>query len=262
MIETGWVNTFAIFCIRRRTWVVSLLAVSTALLTYFAVNIEVKTVFADMLPSSHPYVKTHERFKDTFGGSNIVTIMVEVDQADIFQPAVLEKIRTLTLELRKVSAVNPFQIISLASKKLKEIKSSTEGIETKPLMWPALPKSEDEISALRDAVLRNPLVYGSYVSNDLKATLITVDFIDRMVDYGAVFEEINRLVDQVRDDKVKVRVVGDPILYGWVNHYLPETMHLVMATVLLVLDEAATRRNRICWRQDVIFTNTSSVTRE
>ena len=98
MIETGWVSRFAAFCIRRRAWVVSILAVLTAVLTYFALHVEVKTVFADMLPSSHSYVKTHERFKDTFGGSNIVTIMVEVgkgDKGDIFQPAVLEKVRTL-----------------------------------------------------------------------------------------------------------------------------------------------------------------------
>ncbi|CAG4882811.1 RND transporter [Georgfuchsia toluolica] len=235
MIESGWVKKFAAFCIRRRIWIVSLLAIATAVLTYFAVNIEVKTVFADMLPSSHPYVKVHERFKDTFGGSNIVTIMVEVEDGDIFQPAVLEKVRTLTLGLRTVSAVNPFQIISLASKKLKEIKSSTDGIETKPLMWPDLPKDQQEIDALRDAVLRNPLVYGSYVSSDLKATLITVDFYDRQVDYKTVFGEINHLVDQVRDDKVKIRIVGDPILYGWVNYFLPETMHLVLATLLLVV---------------------------
>ncbi len=238
MIETGWVSRFAAFCIRRRAWVVSILAVLTAVLTYFALHVEVKTVFADMLPSSHSYVKTHERFKDTFGGSNIVTIMVEVDKGDIFQPAVLEKVRTLTLELRKISAVNQYQIISLASKKLKEIKASTDGVETRPLMWPDLPKNEQELAALRDAVLRNPLVYGTYVSSDLKAALITVDFFDHLVDYGTVFDEINTLVDQVRDknaDGVKIRVVGDPILFGWVRHYLPETLHLVLATVLLVV---------------------------
>ncbi len=235
MIETGWVAKFSVFCIRKRVWVVSLLGLFTAVLTYFAVNTEVKTVFADMLPSSHAYVKTHEKFKSTFGGSNIVTIMVEVNDGDIFQSAVLEKVQKLTMDLRTVSAVNSFQIISLASKKLKEIKSSTDGVETKPLMWPDLPKTEPEISALRDAVLRNPLVYGSYVSTDLKAALITVDFIDRLVDYGTVFHEINQVVDQVRDDKVRVRVVGDPMLFGWVNYYLPETMHLVLATVALVL---------------------------
>jgi len=238
MIETGWVIRFAAFCIRRRVWVVSILAALTAVLTWFALHVEVKTVFADMLPSSHSYVKTHERFKDTFGGSNIVTIMVEVDKGDIFQPAVLEKVRTLTLELRKISAVNQYQIISLASKKLKEIKASTDGVETRPLMWPDLPKNEQELADLRDAVLRNPLVYGTYVSPDLKAALITVDFFDHLVDYGTVFDEINTLVDQVRDknaDGVKIRVVGDPILFGWVKHYLPETLELVLATVLLIV---------------------------
>jgi len=238
MTATNWVDKFATFCIRRRTWVVSVLAAATAVLTYFAVHVEVKTVFADMLPSSHAYVKTHERFKDTFGGSNIVTIMVEVgdnDKGDVFQLPVLDKVRTLTLEMRKISAVNPYQIISLASKKLKEIKASTDGVETRPLMWPDLPKNEAELASLRDAVLRNPLVYGTYVSADLKATLITVDFHDHLVDYSTVFKEINQLVDQVRDDKVKIRVVGDPILYGWVNHFLPETMNLVLATILLVV---------------------------
>jgi hypothetical protein len=97
-----------------------------------------------MLPSRHEYVKTHQKFKDTFGGSNMVTIMLEVDKGDIFDMEVLEKVRTLTLGLREVSAVNPFQITSLASKKLKEVRASTDGIETRPLMWPELrptPKS-------------------------------------------------------------------------------------------------------------------------
>src|SRR5262249_49536645 len=151
------------------------------------------------------------------------------------RPKILDKVRTLTLGLREVSAVNPYQITSLASKKLKEVRASTDGIETKPLMWPDLPSSDKELAELKEAVLRNPLVYGPYVSKDLKATLVTVDFIDRDLDYGKVFTEIRALVDKVSDDSVSVRVVGDPILYGWVNHYLPETMHIVAAAVALTL---------------------------
>lgn len=234
MIETGWIARFSTFCIRRRAAVVIVLGLATAILTYFAALVEVKTVFADMLPSSHPYVKVHEKFADTFGGSNMVTIMVEADKGDIFDPAILEKVQTLTLELRKVSAVNPFQIISLASKKAKEVRASTDNIETRPLMWPDVPKTEAELQELKAAVVRNPLVYGSYVSTDLKAALITVDFIDRLVDYGVVFKEINEMVAKVKDDRVHIHVVGDPILYGWVNHHLPETFHLVLATAALI----------------------------
>lgn len=229
------IDRIAWFCIRQRKWVAGAIAAITAALGYFAVQMEVRTVFEDMLPSRHEYVRTHDKFKDTFGGSNIVTIMLEVDDGDIFQPKVLEKIRTLTLELRQVSAVNPFQIISLASKKLKEVRASTDGVETKPLMWPDVPQSPDDIAVLKDAVLRNPLVYGPFVSRDLKATLVTVDFIDRQVEYGKVFDEITTLVGRVDDGSVKIRVVGDPILYGWVKHYLPETIDLVVAALAITL---------------------------
>ena len=223
------------YCIRQRRFVVAGLGLLTLVLGWFALHIEVRTVFEDMLPSDHEYVQTHQKFKDTFGGSNMVTIMVEVESGDIFQPAVLEKVRSLTLGLREVSAVNPYQITSLASKKLKEVRASTEGIETKPLMWPNLPANVEELAALKEAVLRNPLVYGPFVAKDLQATLITVDFIDREVDYGKVFGEIQALVAKHKDDSVRIRVVGDPILYGWVNHYVPETVDLVAAALAVTM---------------------------
>ena len=229
------IDQIAVFCIRRRALVAGVIGLLTLVLSWFALHIEVRTVFEDMLPSRHEYVKTHQKFKDTFGGSNMVTIMLEVDQGDIFDPEVLEKVRTITLGLREVSAVNPFQIISLASKKLKEVRASTEGIETKPLMWPDLPANVEEREALKQAVLRNPLVYGPYVSKDLQATLITVDFIDREVNYTKVFDEINTLVASVENERVGVRVVGAPILYGWVEHYLPETLKLVAIALTLTL---------------------------
>lgn len=229
------IERIAEFCIRRGAWVTSGLLGMTLVLGWFALHIEVRTVFEDMLPSRHEYVQTHEKFKDTFGGSNIVTIMFEVDKGDIFQASVLEKVREVTLGLREVSAVNPYQITSLASKKLKEVRASTAGIESLPLMWPDLPANAEAMAALKQAVLRNPLVYGPYVSKDLQATLITVDFIDNQVNYSKVFQEIHSLIARVDDGTVHIRVVGDPILYGWVGHYLSETFLLVGIALLVTL---------------------------
>ncbi|MBO3277993.1 efflux RND transporter permease subunit [Pseudomonas schmalbachii] len=229
------IERIAAFCIRQRAWVVGILATLTLILSWFALHIEVRTVFEDMLPSRHEYVQTHEKFKDTFGGSNMVTIMFEVDQGDIFQTSLLDKVRQVTLGLREVSAVNQYQITSLASKKLKEVRASTDGIESRPLMWPDVPANAQAMDELKQAVLRNPLVYGPYVSKDLQSTLITVDFIDSQVDYGKVFEQVRGLIARVDDGSAKIRVVGDPILYGWVNHHLPETMHLVLAAIAVTL---------------------------
>jgi predicted RND superfamily exporter protein len=233
--DKSMIEIIAKFCIRRRAWVAGALFAITLVLGWFALHIEVRTVFEDMLPSRHEYVQTHNKFKDTFGGSNMVTIMFEVDQGDIFETDVLEKVRNVTLGLREVSAVNPYQITSLASKKLKEVRASTAGVESRPLMWPDLPANAEAMAELKQAVLRNPLVYGPYVSRDLQATLISVDFIDQQVDYATVFSEIRNLIAKVDDGRVKIRVVGDPILYGWVGHYLPETLKLIIGALALTL---------------------------
>ena len=217
--------------LQHRVPVVSAILGFTCVMAYLAGQIEVKTVFSDLLPRNHPYVEVNNQFKQTFGGSNMVSIMLEVEQGDVFNPTVLAKVRQVTQALQKVEGVDTYQIASLASKKMKEVRASTEGIESKPLMWPGLPKDAGEIAVLHEAVLNNPLVYGPYVSIDMRATLITADFIDGAVDYVKAYKQIEEIADAARGDGVLVRVVGEPILYGLVNHYLGETLRIFMVTV-------------------------------
>jgi predicted RND superfamily exporter protein len=221
------INRFAAYCIEKRMPVVIVIGLLTVFFGFEAAGIQVKTIFEDLAPTSHPYVKIHEKFKDTFGGANIVTFMVEAEQGDIFQLNVLKKVQELTQGLNKIDAVNTFQIISLAGKKLKEVKASTEGIESKPYMYPDLPKDQEAIDHLKDAVLRNPLVYGPVVSKDLKATLVTVDFFDKLINHDVAYAQIEDLANRLQGDGVHISVVGNPVLYGWVDHYLPETFRLV-----------------------------------
>ncbi|WP_420598690.1 efflux RND transporter permease subunit [Neptuniibacter sp.] len=228
---------FALACINKRKIVLAVVCFFTLILSYPAFKIDVKTIFEDLQPTSHEYIKTHEEFKNTFGGTNIITFMVVSKEDDIFNLNVLSKVQGITQGLLKIDAINEFQIYSIAGKKLKEVKASTEGIESRPYMWPNLPKSEEEISELKQAILKNPLVYGPYVSKDLKATLITVDFFDDLLNYNLAYDQAYELAKKFEDESVEVSVVGNPILYGWVNHYLPETMNLVLLglSIFLVL---------------------------
>jgi predicted RND superfamily exporter protein len=211
------------------------LSVVTAILAYFACLVDVRTKLDDLMPRSHPYMAIHEKYKQTFGGSNVVSIMVEVENGDIFNQATLSKVQKITRDLQKVDAVNPFQITSIASKKLKDVHGTTDGIDFTPIMWPSLPSDEPEMLHLREAVLNNPIVYGAYVSLDLKAALITVDFYDHLVDYDKVFKQVTAIVDENTSPEIRVRVVGEPVLFGWVQHYLPETLKIFALTIFLLV---------------------------
>jgi predicted RND superfamily exporter protein len=222
-------------CIRRRVAVVAILGILTAIMSYFALHVSIKTDLDDLMPRNHPYIAVHERFKQTFGGSNVVSIMVSVDKGDIFNRPVLATIQKITRDLQQVDAVNPFQITSLASKKLKDIRGSTDGIDFTPLMWPNLPANDAEMARLREAVLNNQLVNGAYVSTDLKSALITVDFYDHLVDYEKVFKQVSAIANAASGDGITAQAVGTPILFGWVNHYLTETLHIFLLTVALLI---------------------------
>ena len=219
----------------QRVKVVAVVLAITAAMGYLAAQVEVKTVFSDLLPRNHPYIEVNNQFKQTFGGSNMISIMLEVEQGDVFQMKVLERVQKISKDLQKVSNVDSYQIVSLASKKIKEVRASTDGIESRPLMWPNLPRSDAEIAVLKEAVLNNPLVFGAYVSLDMKATLITVDFVDAGIDYSKVYQEVSAITDAARGDGIKVRVVGEPMLYGIVNHYLAETVSIFSVTVVALV---------------------------
>ena len=188
-------HTFA-FLIKHRNIVVLTVFLLTVLMGFLASKIEVKTIFSDLLPKNHPYVEVNQKFKSTFGGSNLVTIMVETEQGDIFNEKVLSRVQKLTVGLQQVNGIDTYQIISIASKKIKEVRASTEGVETRPIMWPELPKDEEAMAKLRQAVLNNPLIYGPYVSLDLKATLITADFRDGEIDFAERFKVVHAITLQ------------------------------------------------------------------
>ena len=219
------------FCISWRRSVLAFIALVTLVLGYFAMQVEVKTIFTDLQPGDHPYVQTNEEFKNTFGGANVVTILVEPKEGDIFNLETLGTIKQITDDLQYVDAVNQFQIVSLASKKLKNVISSNIGIESLPIMWPELPKGQDEIDKVRKDVISNPMVYGSYVSYDQKSALITVDFIDRLIEYDKVLPQIRGVIAKASNPNVNIKVVGQPILAGLVLEYLPETLKIVFLIV-------------------------------
>jgi uncharacterized protein len=229
---------FSEFCIRRRVLVVSVLGVFTLLMAMAMLRVELRTVFHDLLPVDHPYIKVNDQYNETFGGPNIVAIMVTVKEGDIFRRPILEKIQGISEQMYLVPAVNQFQVISLASRKIRSINSSTYGIESRPIMWPELPEDDAGIQRVRELVLSNPLVYGRYVSLDLKSALITADFLDTMIDrvgYKPIFEKLMKVVAEYDDETVDIRIVGEPILTGWVLHYLPETATIFFITIALIV---------------------------
>lgn len=221
--------------VKRRLAVLLVIVLLTVFFGHYALKIEIYTAFSDLVPRDHPYIKTHNEFWKTFGGANVVLISLEVSDGDIFNPTALEKIKKLTETVERIPGVNNYQIFSIARQKVKDVRATAWGIEVQPVMWPAVPRTAEEIERLRNIVYANPTIVGRLVSEDGKAALITAAFHEERLDYAALFERIQQAIKEAEDSKTRVYAVGEPILYGWIYHYLKDIKVIIALTCLSIL---------------------------
>jgi predicted RND superfamily exporter protein len=162
---------------------------------------------------------------------------IEVKEGDIFQTAVLEKIRSITKELELFPGINNYQVLSLAQRKVKNITvDSTAGFQASPIMWPEIPRTEEGIQALKDLVHTNPRLHGSLVAKDDKAALIVAGFFEDQMDVKEVYQRLHEIGGKVEDANTQVHIIGRPVMLGYIlNHYNQLTWLFIATIVAMIL---------------------------
>lgn len=227
---------FCGFVLRAR---IPLLVVLALLTAFFATQIPKVTVESrtiDLFPSTHPYVRTFVKYSDVFGGASRIVLQVEVQRGTIWQKPVLEKIQRITRAIELLPAVNNYQVLSLAQRKVKELRmDATRGFRAVPVMWPSVPETEQEIAEVRGRVLRNRRLYGALVSLDEKAALIVAGFFEQKLDPVLIHRRIDELVRRESDATTRIQAIGRPLLVGSILDQTPRLMQIMAATLLAML---------------------------
>jgi hypothetical protein len=225
---------FAEFCIRRRASVLAMILLITLFFGYQVTHLRVATVFDDLLPQGHEYIKVHNKFRHLFGGANQITIVVQVRKGDIFNKATLEKIRYISEELYKIPAVDRFKILSIAVQKMKKITMDAQGFRITPVML-EIPRTGEEMTKLKLSIYGNEMCYGPFVSFDSKKAMITADFFDEEIDYQVVFRQLSRIRKETEDDNNIVAIAGEPMHYGYVRESVQGVTLILTLTIALIL---------------------------
>jgi len=207
----------------------------TAFFAYEMRHIRMATYADDLVPKGHPYIAVDKDFRELFGGANIVLIAVTVKEGDIFTTATLQKIKNITEKLLYIPGVNNNSITSLASRKLKDIRSSAWGMKVQPLMYPNVPQSPQELEQLKRAVYTSDMLLGKLVSQDGKSTLIMADFFEEKMDAQIVFQKVMEIKSQEEDATTEIHAVGEPILVGWCYQYAPQMLWIAALTVAVMV---------------------------
>jgi len=228
------VKSIAQLTINYRYIVLILLIAITAFFGYQISKITIVSNIADLLPHENPCVKLEDKFREIFGGSNLVLIQVKVKDGDIFNEKTLSKVRRITDKLIFFPGVDRYKVYSIANRKFKNVVVTDWGMEFPPLMWPDIPSTDGELASLKRKIYTNDMYYGTFVSFDSKAALISAEFFAEGIDYRVLFNEFQKIRAEEADGNTEINIVGDPLIYGYIDHYLNQT-YVIMGLTFLAM---------------------------
>ncbi len=207
--------------------------VVTALFGWKLRNLDISTHFLDLYPNNHPYVQLFEKYP-AFGSPLTVTLLVKVRHGTLYNPQTLEKIQRATQMFDLIPGVDHEGIISIASRKVKHMEATVNGVQSTYLLVGAIPQTPEEIATFQEKVRTTAGVIGTLVSPRGDAALVQATFIEQLSDYGTIFDSVNRIISELNDADHELSAAGQPILTGWVYHYERE-MYVIFGIGFLAM---------------------------
>ncbi|MGQ0701319.1 MAG: efflux RND transporter permease subunit [Panacagrimonas sp.] len=198
-------------------------------------RVDIRTIFADLLPADDPFVQT---FLDHPNFGNPLTVIIMVKRTDgkkIYNHDTLQKVFDLTRDVDLINGVDHNRLVSITTEKAVYAEATPYGLEMNPVMGETVPTDPEELADLQRKVERSPLARTFMVSGDETATLIRAAFYEDGLDYGEVFDAVRKLTEAAADENHRIRVVGQPILTGWVYNLQAQTYTIFAVTLALLV---------------------------
>ena len=234
---TGFFPRFGNLLFDHRRSVLAVVALITAGFAWHIPAVRMLSDFADLLPQEHPYIRLHNSIRDTFGGANIVTLAVEVEEGTVFTNDTLARIHRITEGVDQLTSINHNLVTSLTHRNTRRIALTPDGtIRSTPYYDPQRGEyGADDLARMQRDVVASPRVFGLLVSPDLKAALIKGTLNEGALDYGRIFTELQALRAREAAPGVKIHATGHPVLVGWVDSYSVQILQIFFYTVFIVL---------------------------
>src|SRR5215470_3350017 len=150
MIPRRWIEAYLAFLLRHRRPVTLAVAVLTLFFAYALRNLQLRPDFFDFYPRRHPYIQFYNQFRSMFGSANVLSVVLEVQHGDIYNPTTLQKLDRITKYLVYTKGVVPYQILSLAHPKVRTAVAAANGtINIREIFYPRVPVTQEEAEQVR-----------------------------------------------------------------------------------------------------------------
>jgi predicted RND superfamily exporter protein len=225
--------SYAKFIIRYRLWVITLAVIVSAVLGGFGAGLKIVIDPDTLAPQGHPYILATKQVEKTFGSKYLMVIGITPKTGDIFQPAVLERVRRITERLEQSPGVVKATLMSLAARQARAIEGNADGFEAKPLLGQA-PLTPERMQGLRAALQANPVYRNTVVSGDSRTAAILVELKERSDGFANMVAPVQDIVAAEAGPDVDITLGGNPVYLAKTEVYA-QRINLLFPIAILVI---------------------------
>ncbi len=199
---------------------------------YFAATqLTMRVALEELLPASHKNVELFARYSGQFGGANTTIVSVRNKNGMIYDPEFLQTYKDVTDKVFfNQDTIRPLTQ-SLALRKTKAVQGKAGLVEIVSTMWPGIPKTEKDLTTLRQRVRAQ--FQGYLVSDDERSAVVIAEFKDE-ADPLAVQSFLEELRTEFESDEVEIAIVGRPLLLGIIKGAIPDVIVIFGISILMI----------------------------
>jgi Predicted exporters of the RND superfamily len=183
-------------------------------------------------PGPDPYIQIYTDFRRMFGSANILSVILEVKNGDIYNPETLQKLDRITKRIVGLKGVVPYQILSIAHPKVKSITAREGSLQIREIFYPTVPKTQEEADQVKFTVYSTKGVRGIFTAVDDTAAVVHAGFWEEALDFRDLYKSLTDLKAEEDDANHTVYITGFPWLYTSVLQYSQQLLYVFALTVL------------------------------
>lgn len=203
------------FCFKYRTPFLIWLAIFTAVMGYFALQLRMEAGFEKQMPTGHEYIETFHKYRNDVLGANRLNVVVKAKKDNIWTQAGLKRLYEVTQAVIYLPGVDRLGVQSLWTPNSFVNEITEEGFRADPLISGTVTPeqlNEDIIAGIQRSASQGGFV-GTLVSRDqtsamIVAELAEVDKDGNKIDYVAYNDKLEGLRKQFEDADFEIQIIG------------------------------------------------------
>jgi uncharacterized protein len=201
-----------------RPLVLTLFAVITAVMVFFAAQLRVDAGFKKQIPLDHEYMQTFLQYEQDFGGANRVLIAVMANDGDMFDQDFFKVMEQVTAEVIAIDETDDARVRSIFTPNVRFVEVVEDGFAGGNVIPPSFTPSlegwtakQADFDTVRDNIVKANIV-GRLVARDFSGAMVWADLIpeseQNKLDYQKVAAELEAIRGRHENADYTVHIIG------------------------------------------------------